>query len=214
MKEIVKRIEELVEQEVENETLKTELGEIKKMLKIGFEGNFAGYERIPILYSTADEKKIKKTYDNIANQIKAIAMSGNFEKFGDYVSINHGINIDVPQDFPTPSFNKSDKKKNKFYDLYSTYYLEDVPKDAKIVLDKLTQSLYNINKEFKTQEEPIREDFKNIMENDPEYSSIVLKTLSKIIKASKKKAETLEDSASSVEQKLSEQMKAVELIEE
>lgn len=214
MKEIVKRIEELVDQEVENETLKTELAEIKKMLKIGFEGNFVGYERIPILYSTADEKKIKKLYDNLANQIKAIAMCGNFEKFGDYISINHSINIDVPEKFPEPSFTKNDKKKNKFYDLYSTYYLEDVPKDAKIVLDKLTQSLYNINKEFKTQEEPIKEDFKNIMENDPEYSSLVLKTLSKIIKASKKKAETLEDSASTVEQKLNEQMKAIELIED
>lgn len=214
MKEIVKRIEELVDQEVENETLKTELAEIKKMLKIGFESNFVGYERIPILYSTADEKKIKKLYDNLANQIKAIAMCGNFEKFGDYISINHSINIDVPEIFPQPSFTKNDKKKNKFYDLYSTYYLEDVPKDAKIVLDKLTQSLYNINKEFKTQEEPIKEDFKNIMENDPEYSSLVLKTLSKIIKASKKKAETLEDSASTVEQKLNEQMKAIELIED
>lgn len=214
MKEIVKKIEELVDQEVENETLKQELTEIKKMIKLGFEGNYAGYEKIPILYSTADEKKIKKFYDNLANQIKAIAISGNLDKFNDYISINHSINIDVEKEFPKPSFTKKEKNKDKFYDLYSTYYLEDVPKDAKIVLDKLTQSLYNINKEFKTQEEPIKEDFKNILDNDPEYSSMVLKTLSKIIKTAKKRAETMEDSASTIEQKLNEQMKAIELIED
>lgn len=212
MNDIIKKVEEIVDREVENDLLKSELATVKKMLKVGFEGNYGGYDRIPMMFSNADEKKIKKLYDNIANQIKAIAMCGSIDKFNDYISINHSINIDIEKEFPKPSFTKNEKNKNKFYDLYSTYYIEDVPKDPKQVLDKLTQSLYNINKEFKKEEEPIKEDLKILIESE-EFSPAIIKTLNKIIKKAKVKEEKFEDVAGEVETKLNEQLKAVELIE-
>lgn len=212
MNDIIKKVEEIVEREVENDLLKSEISELKKMLKTGFEAKTDGYDRIPKLMSTADEKKLAKFYDNFGNQIKALKMTGDLDKFVQYLEINHGINITVKDDFPNIQFAKNDKKKQKFYDIYSTYFLEDVPKDPKTALDKITKSLYNIFKEYKKEEEPIKEDLKTLIENE-EYSSAVIMTLNKIIKKAKVKEEKIEDIAGEVEIKLNEQLKAVEIIE-
>ena len=68
MNDIIKKVEEIVEREVENDLLKSEISELKKMLKTGFEAKTDGYDRIPKLMSTADEKKLAKFYDNFGNQ--------------------------------------------------------------------------------------------------------------------------------------------------
>ena len=45
------------------------------MLKVGFQDVTDGLEKVPKLFSVADEKKIKKFYDNFANQIKSMKLS-------------------------------------------------------------------------------------------------------------------------------------------
>lgn len=213
MKEIIKKLEELADREVENNRLKDEIKELKKMLNIGFDTKLNDYDRASKLFSIADEKRIKKFYDSFSNQIKSMAISKDFEKFAEYLKINHGISITVNDDFPRINYNKSKKKLDKFYDIYSTYFIDDVPKNPKDALDRISKSLYNIYKEYKKEEEPLKEDLKSIIESDNEHSPLIIKTLNKIIKQAKVKEEKLEDVASGVEDKLTEQLKAITIIE-
>jgi hypothetical protein len=212
MKELIKKIEDIIDREVENNHLKTELNQLSKMLKLGFENSTNGYDKIPKLFATADEKKLKKFYDIFGNQIKAMHVSGDYKQFSEYMKINHGIEFVVSDKFPNMSYTKNPKKKDKFYNLYSSYFIADTPKDAKEALDQITKSIGNIFKEFKKEEEPIKDDMKLLIESD-ENSKLCINTLAKIVKTSKMKDETMVEVAGAAEDKLNEQLKAIDMIE-
>ncbi len=210
MNELYTKVEEITEREVDNDSRKKEISELSRMLNIGFETRTDGYTKVPKLMSTSDAKKIQKFYDSFANQIKAMKVTGDLDKFLEYVELNHSIKISVKDDFPNIQFSKNEKKKQKFYDMYSTYFVEEIPKNAKEALDKITKAMFALFKDHKQEEEPIKEDLKNLIESG-EYSSTTVKTLNKIIKKSLLKEEKVTNIADEIEQNLNEQLKAVEI---
>jgi hypothetical protein len=213
MSNIIKDVTSIVDREVEVAEIKQEISALVKMLKLGFEKKTNGIEKPAKVYATADEKKLAKYYDSIANQIKGIASFGSLDKFADYMYLNHNIKMNLPDVFPTMAYAKSKKKSGKFKDLYSGYFLEDVPRKSEEALNKIVNSINKLTKTFTDEATPIKEDFKLLIEAQTEYSPITIKLLEKVLRTAKMKDLTIEDATSDVDSKLDLQQMAITLLE-
>lgn len=213
MNKLINDLDELINIKEENHELKQELSNLVKMLKSGFEKKTIGMEKIPKLFASNDEKKIAKFYDTLANNINALKISGSFELFQNYININYGIKIDFAHDnSPSNHYVTKPKKLNKFKDLYSTYFLEDIPKDANVAIKKIMSSLDSLTKENVTMNDNIKEILNSIIEQENNHTPSTIKTLDKILTSARIKNMKASEVASDIEDKLNLQLQAVDII--
>jgi hypothetical protein len=213
MNQLIKDLGELIDQKAENQDLKNELSSLHKMLKSGFETKTTGMEKIPKLYASNDADKIKKFYDIMGNQINALKISGNFDLFATYLSTTFGINISFQSESsPIISYIKKGKKFNKFQDLFTRYFLSEVPKSPKEAVSKILTSLDKLTKECNTETDAIKESLKAIIEKQAEHSPATVKTVDKILTSARIKALKVEDVASDAEDKLNLQLQGIDLL--
>jgi hypothetical protein len=170
-------------------------------------------EKIPKLYATNDADKIKKFYDTVGNQINALKISGNFDLFATYLSTTFGINIAFASDSsPIINYIKKGKKFVKFSDLYTRYFLDEVPKSPKEAVSKILTSLDKLTKECNTELEAIKDSLKSIIEKQTEHSPATVKTVDKILTSARIKALKVEDVANEAEDKLNSQLQGIDLL--
>lgn len=214
MNELIKSLEDLIEKKSENQELKVELSSLVKMLKTGFESTTKGMEKIPKVFASNDEKKIAAFYDMFGTQIQALKISGNFDKFKEYLKVSFGINIEFTSDTsPNLYYVKKEKKRQKFNDLFTGYYLVDVPKEPKEAVEKILNSLDALTKEFTTESNLIKDTLKEIIEsNSDKHESSTVKTVDKILTSARIKSLKIEDVATETEDKLNLQMLGIDII--
>ena len=213
MNELIKKLELIVDKKADNHEIKQELSSLVKMLKTGFESKNVGMEKVPKLFASNDAKKIQKFYDMIGNQVNALKVSGNFDRFATYLSTNFGIKVSFTSETaPNIRFMKTGKKFIKFTDLYSQYFLEDVPQSATKAVEKILNSLDKLTKEYNTENDDVKEQIKTIIENENEHSATTVKTMDKILTSARIKSISSSDVADNEESKLSDQLQGVELI--
>jgi hypothetical protein len=213
MNQLIKDLEEVIDQKANNQDLKNELSSLLKMLKNGFETKTTGMEKIPKLYASNDADKIKKFYDTMGNQINALKISGNFDLFATYLSTTYGINITfTSESSPIIQYIKKGKKFNKFNDAYTRYFLAEVPKTPREAVEKILLSLDKLTKEWNTESDSIKESIKAIIESQSEHSPATVKTVDKILTNARIKALKVEDVANDVENTLNLQLQGIDLL--
>lgn len=209
---LVKNLSEIVDVKVENHELKQELSKLIKMLKTGFEKKTVGMEKIPKLFASNDEKKIAKFYDTLANQINALKISGSFDLFQNYLNINYGIKVDFAHDnSPNNRYVTKEKKRNKFKDLYTEYFVEDLPKDANLAVKKIMSSIDALTKENVAMNDNIKEALKSVIEQENQHDASTIKTLDKILTNARIKQVNVSEIASEVGDKLNLQLQAIDI---
>lgn len=213
MNELIKKIEEIVDQKVNNHELKKEISSLQKMLKIGFEKKNAGMDKVAKIYASNDVGKISNFYESIGHQINAMKLSNNFDKFSEFLNINFGISItfDSP-DSPVVRYKKEGKKFQQFSDLYSQYFLEDAPKVPSVAITKILSSLDNLLKEYNNENDEIKEQIKSLIEDNDEHSPTVLKTIDKILTSSRIKEVDVDEIVNNEESVLSEKQQGIDII--
>jgi len=209
----MKSLEELIELKADNQDLKKELSSLLKMLKVGFESTTKGMEKIPKLYATNDTEKIMAFYNSFGNQINAMKLSGNFEKFAEFLRITYGINISFTSETaPNIHYIKKPKKLQKFQDLFNRYFLEEAPRSAAEAVTKILNSLDKLTKENISENDTIKETLKGIIEAQNEHSPATVKTMDKILTSARIKSLSVEDVANDAEEKLNLQQQGIDLV--
>ncbi|SPF56239.1 hypothetical protein SBF1_8980002 [Candidatus Desulfosporosinus infrequens] len=213
MNQLIKELQEVIDKKADNHELKQELSTLVKMLKIGFEKKTNGMEKIPKLFSSNDTKKITKFYDNLANNINGLKVAGSFDQFNEYLKITYGITINFSsEDAPKNSYIKTPKKQKKFYDLYSSYFLDDVPKNPSDAIKRIFNSLDKLNKEYSNESDGVKESLKAIIEKQNEHSPTTVKIIDKLLTNSRLKSVPLEDIANDAENSLMQQQQGIDII--
>jgi hypothetical protein len=209
----MKDLQELIEQKANNHDLKMELSSLLKMLKTGFETSTKGMERVPKIYASNDNEKIMSYYNAFGNQINAMKISGNFEKFTEHMRVTFGINIEYTSEAsPYISYVRKDKKLQKFKDLYSRYFLQDAPRTAVEAIEKILLSLDKLTKEDNAECDIIKESLREIIEGQSEHSPSTVKTMDKILTSARLKSLSVEDVANDAEEKLTLQQQGIDLV--
>lgn len=212
MNELIKDLTELIDKKVDNNDIKQELSTLTKMLKSGFESNTSGMERIPKVFATNDNEKITKFYEAFGNQIVALQISGNFDLFTDYMKIHFGINIEFTSETsPNISYVKKDKKRQKFNDLYTGYFIDEVPKSPKDAIQRILKSLDALTKDFTAEDQVVKDSLKEIIEKQTEHSPATVKTVDKILTSARIKSLKVEDVANALEETLTLQQQGVDI---
>ena len=212
MNELIKDLTELIDKKVDNNDIKQELSTLTKMLKSGFETSTTGMERIPKVFATNDGAKIQKFYDTFGNQIAALKIAGQFDLFAEYLKITFGINIEFTSDIsPIISYVKKEKARQKFNDLYTGYFIDEVPKSPKDAIEKILKSLDALTKDFTTEDQIVKDSLKEIIEKQTEHSPATVKTVDKILTSARLKSITVDSAASAVEEILTLQQQGVDI---
>lgn len=211
MNKLLQDLQDLIDKKVDNHDIKIELSALTKMLKIGFETTTTGMERIPKVFASNDNAKIKKFYDTFGNQIHALNISGNFDKFATYLKVTYGIDISFSSDTLPIHFIKTPKKFKKFNDLYTGYFIEEIPKLPVDAISKILKSLDALTKDFTAENEAIKETLKEIIEKQTEHSPATVKTVDKILTSARIKAIKVEEVANAVEDALTAQQQGVDI---
>jgi len=215
MNKLIKSLEEIIDKKATNNELRQELSSLVKMLKTGFANKPTGMEKVPKVFAANDPKKIKKFYDTFGNQINALKLSGNFDIFASYLDCEFGISISYKSDVcPNMQYIKKGKKLQKFQDLYTTYFLDSIPKSADEAATRILKSLDNLTKEFHNENEVVKESLKAIIEAESNYTPETVKTVDRILTKSRIKSMSVEDVAGDIELKLTSQQKAVDMVTE
>jgi hypothetical protein len=213
MNQLIKNLQDLIEKKADNHDIKQELSTLVKMLRIGFESTTTGMEKIPKVYATNEAAKNKKFYDSFGNQIQALSLSGNFDKFVEYLEIHFGIHIHFTSE-TTPiniHYISKPKKFKKFNDLYTGYFIEEFPKAPKEAVGKILKSLDALTKDFTVENDLIKETLKDIIENQSEHSPATIKTIDKILTSARIKSIKVEDVANGIEETLNLQQQGVDI---
>lgn len=209
---LIEQLDSVIEHKITNKELKDELNTLVKMLKDGFEQKTVAIEKPAKVYAIADEKQLAKYYDTLANQIKGIQLTGNLEKFKQYVLVHHGIEINTTSEEPNITFIKSKKKFQKFTDSYTKYYLEDLPKNAVEATKKILKSINAVASEVKTDSDAVKDELKSVIELQNEHSPTTVKTVDKILTNARLKSVPIEDVANDIESVLELQYAGLELL--
>lgn len=213
MNKLIKDLQDLIEKKADNHDLKKELSVLLKLLKTGFEAKTTGMEKVPKVYASNDAAKIKQFYDSFGNQISALKISGNFDLFADYLKITYGINISFTSDAsPNIQYIKKTKKFNKFKDLYTGYFIDEIPQTPKEAVAKILNSLDKLTKEYDNENSIVKEALKDIIEGQTEHSPSTVKTIDKILTSARIKSLKVEDVANSAEEVLNSQMQGIDLV--
>lgn len=213
MNELVKQLQDVIDKKVDNNDIKIELSKLTKMLKIGFEKKTSGMEKVPKTFASNDTKKIMKSYDVIANQINALKVSGSFDKFNEYLKINYGITVNFSsEDAPSNKYISTPKKYKKFNDLYTEYFLEELPKHPNDAIEKILKSLTALNKEFSNENDGVKELLKEIIEKQNEHSPLTIKTVDKILTNARLKTTNVEEVANALDEHLTLQSQGIEIV--
>jgi hypothetical protein len=212
MNELIKKLEEVVDKKVENHEIKQECGKLIKMLKTGFETKNKGMEKVASVLATNDAKKILGFYEFFGNVINALKISGNFDNFAQVMRINFGIEVTYATGSPTLRYMKKGKKFDKFSDLYTMYFLGDLPRSANDAVENILKSLDSLVKQYNNENDDVKEQIKAIIESENEHSATTVKVMDKLLTSSRIKAIDLEEIADAEESRLSEQLQGVELI--
>lgn len=211
--QLIKELEDLIDKKVDNQDVKVELSNLSKMLKTGFENKTVGMEKVPKIFATNDNDKITKFYDTFGNQINALKLSGNFDLFNQYLEIHFGIKITyASDDAPSMQYKTKGKKFQKFSDLYTRYYLEDVPRNPVDAAKKILNSLDALTKENINITTEVKEELKHIIEKQVQHAPMTVKTVEKILTNARFKDMTVEDVAADVDAKLTLQQEAVNMV--
>jgi hypothetical protein len=212
MNKLIKDLQELIEKKADNHDLKQELSALTKMLKTGFEATTTGMEKIPKVYASNDAEKIKKFYDTFGNQIVALQISGNFDLFTEDQKVTYGINIEfTSESSPNIQYIKKDKKRKKFDDLFTGYFISEVPKSPKEAIEKILKSLDALTKDFTAENDLVKESLKEIIESQTEHSPATVKTVDKILTSARLKSIKVEDVATALEETLNLQQQGVDI---
>lgn len=213
MNDLIKALEEVIDKKADNQDLKRELSTLTKMLKTGFDSPTTGMEKVPKLFATNDSAKISKAYDNIGNMIGALKISGNFDKFAEYMSIHFGIKFEFSSDnAPNLRYNTKAKKLGKFKDSYTEYFLEDTPQNPQDAVAKILKALDALTKEWNGANDEVKDALKGIIEAQSEHSPTVVKTVDKILTSARIKALKAEDMADVLEDTLNAQQQGIDLV--
>lgn len=212
MNDLIKQLQDVIEKKAENHELKQELSSLLKMLKTGFEGKNLGADKVSKVFASNDNATIKKFYDTFGNQLNALQVTGNFDKFAEYLSIQFGIKIEFTDSAPHIQYIKKGKKLTKFQDLYTQYFLEDPPREAKEAVKKILGSVDALTKEYNKENDEVKEQIKEIIHSQSEHSPTTVKVVDKILTSARIKALDPEDIADNVENVLSLQLQGIELI--
>lgn len=202
----VQTAEDVAERKLESEDIKKEISKLKKMLKTGFSNKTDGMEKVTKVLATDDPKKIAKFYTEIANIIKALAISNNLEKFNDYL-MNFNVSVTSNKEL---SYLKKGKKKEKFKMLYSEYFYEEPPQSGTAAGEKILIAMETNYKTLRQQDEALKEEAENLSYS---CSKRTFNTLTGALLSAKKKDVALEDVINEIEVKLNEQQQAVDLLE-
>lgn len=213
MTELIKALEEIIEKKAEDHDIRKELSALTKMLKTGFDSNTSGMEKVPKLFASNDEKKIAKTYDTIGNLIVAMKITGNLDKFSQYLNIHFGINISFASDSsPNLKFNSNKKKFKKFEDLYTGYFLDSVPQTPVETVGKILKSIDALTKEHNNINDEVKDSLKEVINGQAEHSPLTVKTVDKIMTSARFKAIPPEDVANNIEELINLQQQGVDII--
>jgi hypothetical protein len=212
MNELMKKIEELALKQVENHELKQEIGQLSRMIKIGFESKPVGMEKVSKVFASNDEEKIKKFYDSLASSINGLHITGNFEKFADYMMVTHGIVVSYPSNEVPISYVTKGKKAGKFADMYNSYFLEEKPFKATDALHKILSAIKALTQQFTLENEEVKDSLNDITASQSEYSHDVIKMIDSIIIKSKIKAVEITEATSDIEDKINNQQCAVHAV--
>ena len=211
MDNLIKELQEVIDKKADNDDIRKELSTLVKMLKIGFEKKTTGMERIPKIFATNDNDKITKFYDTFANQINALKVNGSFDLFASYLSTNYGIKIDFESEScPNNRYITKPKKLKKFEDIYTGYFLDELPKEPNDAIKKILLSLDKLTKEFNNENEAVKESLKDIIDKQSEHSPLMVKTVDKILTSARLKALKVEDVANDADDKLTLQQQGID----
>jgi hypothetical protein len=213
MNTLIKALEEVIDRKADNHELKQELSTLTKMLKTGFDSPTTGMEKVPKLFASNDSAKISKAFDSIGNMIGALKISGNFDKFAEYMEIHFGIKFEFSsENAPNIRFNTKPKKFRKFEDAFTGYFLAEVPSSPQEAVAKILKSLDTLTKEWNGVNEEVKDALKGIIEAQTEHTPTVVKTVDKILTSARIKALSTEAMADQIDEILSAQQKGVELV--
>lgn len=213
MNDLVNQLQDVVEKKAANHELKQELSSLVKMLRTGFESKPVGMEKVSKVFASNDTKKIKKFYDTFGSQINAMKLSGQFDSFVNYMSVEFGIKIGYETDIcPRINYIKKGKKRTKFEDLYTGYFYEPIPKSPTEAVTKILSSLDTLTKDFNNESDGVKEALKSVIEAQTQYSPLTVKTLDKILTKSRIKAIDAEQVAMEIDANITLQSQAVDLV--
>jgi len=210
MNKIIEAAETLTDLQQEKKVIQREIGKLNKMIKTGFEGKQSGLDKVAKVYSSNLNEDIERFYTNIGNSVKAIALTGNFEKFSEYIKIHFGITFNEYE--PKISYIKKDKKKQKFLDLYEEYFLDPAPNKADEAIKKILSSMSVNFNEVKKESDKIKEEFEQV-NTTAGCPKRTLQTLCNILSKAKSKDIEISDVTSEFETKISEEQMAIDLLE-
>lgn len=211
MNKILEAAETLSDLNEERKVIQKEVSKLNKMIKTGFEGKQSGLDKVAKVYSSELNEDVDKFYTSIGNSIKGIALSGNFEKFKEFMNVHFSINL---LDFePKLTYTKKDKKKSKFQDLYEEYFLDPAPNKANDAMKKILSSMSANYKEVKKESDKIKEEFEqfNTTVGCPKRT---LQTLTQIMSKAKSKDIEVSEVTCDIETKISEEQMALDLLGE
>lgn len=204
----LKVAEDLSALAAEQQVLAKEIGKLKKMIGLGFEGKLIGADKVTKSYGSNDNEQIQKFYELVAGFIKTAVYLGNKDKLVDYLSINHSITLDCTS---TPIYQIKPKKKAKFNDLYNEYFMEPAPKSALEGMTKILNSLSANYKELIDENVKIKEEFEAVVETVSDTPR-TLKTLTRMLTRAKTKDCEVSEIVDEMEGKLAEEQIAVNLL--
>lgn len=201
----VQTAEDLVDKRMEIEDIKGEQARLKKMLKVGFDTKTDGMDKAAKALASNDPKKLAKFYTELANGIRALALTDNLEKFQLFCQGLH-ITVGASKEL---HYLKKGKKKEKFQDLYNEYFLDATPSDATVAGNKILTALQALYKAIGEQEEALKEEAEGLTYS---CSKRTFSTMARVLQSSRKKDVPLEDVISEVEVKLQEEQQAVDIL--
>jgi hypothetical protein len=193
---------------VEQQVLGKEIGKLKKMINLGFEGKLIGADKVTKAYGSNDNEQIQKFYELVAGFIKTAVYLGNKEKLADYLAINHSITLDCTS---KPIYQGKPKKKQKFNDLYNEYFMEPAPKGALDAMTKILNSLSANYKELIDENVKLKEEFEAVVDTVSDTPR-TLKTLTRMLTRAKVKDIEVAEVADELEAKSQEDEIAINLI--
>ena len=202
----VQTAEDIAERKLEGEDIKKEISKLKKMLKTGFHNKTDGMEKVSKTLASNDPKKISKFYIEVANIIKALAITDNLEKFNEFLA-GYSVSVTSGKEL---TYLKKGKKKEKFQTLYSEYFYEDPPQSGTAAGEKILQAMETNYKTLRQQDEALKEEAENLSYS---CSKRTFNTLTSALLSAKKKDVSLEEVIVDIESKLSDQQQAVDLLE-
>lgn len=209
MNDLIQKLQEVVDKKADNQDIKKELGSLLKMLKTGFDKKTTGMEKVPKLFASNDTKKIIKFYDQFANTVNGLKVSGNFDQFAQYLEVTYGIKVVLPDNAPNNKYVSSKKKLEKFKDLFTGYFIEDMPKNANEAIKKILKSIDALTKEINKENDSVKETIKEIIEKENEHSPATVKTIEKIMTSSRLKSIDIKDVTNELEQNLQLQLEGI-----